>query len=413
MRARSLSLCLVLIGTVAFVPSCAGETEEVATDVSPSSDEGGASTACGGCPEGYLCSSGRCVSATGDADGDGYALRDDCDDGDPTTNPAAQEQCNGKDDNCDGKIDEGFDADADGWMSCAIGAKKADCNGADALVNPGAQEVCNGKDDDCDGTIDEGFDKDNDGFYTCPRNGMPADCDDGDATIYPGVQEQCNGKDDDCDGRIDELPATLSGSLSVPIDPRWALAGAATFANGWAQLTPEQTWTAGALWWSASYRFDSFDVTASFWMPARKDCADGLAFAFVPGTNVAATGEAAYGYGVNGLGGYAVAIDTYTNVGEPAAPFLAVVNAQSKTHLVRQAIPEVRDGQKHQLQVKLDDGKISVWLDSVSYVFEFPLPSYIPFSGRWGFTAATGALTCAHWVRNVKMSFPDGQGCVP
>ena len=414
MRTRRLSLCFVLIGTAALEPSCAQGLDDSATEISETtaSEDGGA-PACVGCPKGYLCSSGQCVSATGDADGDGFAAKDDCDDTAAKIHPGAEEICNGRDDNCDGRIDEGFDADGDGWVSCAIGSKPADCNDDDPLINPGAPEVCNGKDDNCDGKIDEIFDKDNDGFYACPRDGLPFDCDDDDPAIKPGASEQCNGKDDDCDGKIDELPAMLAGSLTAPIDPHWALAGSALFQNGWVQLTPEQTYKAGALWWNASYVFDSFEVTGTFWMPNRTDCADGIAFAFVPGTNVAATGEAGYGYGVQGLGGYAVAIDTFTNPGQPPAPFLVVLDAQTGTHLIRQAVPEVRNAQEHQLRVRLDAGKISVWLDSVGYVFDFPIPSYAPFAGHWGFTAGTGGLTCAHWVRGVTMSFPNGQGCVP
>jgi hypothetical protein len=52
---------------------------------------------------------GTCV----DVDGDGHASRqcpvspgDDCDDSDPTVHPGAVELCNGKDDNCDGQVDE-------------------------------------------------------------------------------------------------------------------------------------------------------------------------------------------------------------------------------------------------------------------------------------------------------------------
>jgi hypothetical protein len=58
--------------------------------------------------------------------------------------------------------------------------------------------LCDGKDNDCDGDIDEGFDKDGDGFRTCDE-----DCDDDDDTIYPGAPELCDGKDNDCDGVID------------------------------------------------------------------------------------------------------------------------------------------------------------------------------------------------------------------
>ncbi len=353
-------------------------------------------------------------SPTADLDHDGFTAKVDCDDHDPAVHPGATETCNGKDDDCNGKIDEGFDADGDGWVSCGVGTKVADCDDHDPLVNPGAKEICsNGKDDNCDGKIDEARDEDNDGFGSCPKSGQKADCDDADPNVKPGATERCNGIDDDCDGKIDEIPATLEGSLVTPINPHWALAGSAAFSNGWVQLTPEQTNKAGALWWNATYVFDTFEVTASFWMPNKTDCADGIAFAAVPGSDVTRVGAPGYGYGVAGLGGIAVVIDTFTNTGEPEAPFLVVLDAQSGAHLTRQKIAEVRNGQEHRLRVKLDAGKVSVWLDGAATITDFALPTYAPFAGHWGFTAGTGAGTCAPAVRNVTMSFPNGQGCVP
>jgi len=59
------------------------------------------------------------------------------------------------DNDCDGVIDEGFDADADGWTTC-----EGDCDNADATVFPGASELAPGIDDednDCDGSVDEVF----------------------------------------------------------------------------------------------------------------------------------------------------------------------------------------------------------------------------------------------------------------
>ena len=49
-----------------------------------------------------------------DADGDGYNQADDCDPDDPATNPGATEACDGVDNDCDGDVDEGFEADGEG-----------------------------------------------------------------------------------------------------------------------------------------------------------------------------------------------------------------------------------------------------------------------------------------------------------
>ncbi|MEE2828046.1 MAG: MopE-related protein, partial [Myxococcota bacterium] len=61
-----------------------------------------------------------------DLDGDGYCPSescedddlepDDCDDGDNTVFPGNLEACDAKDNNCDGRIDEDFDRDQDGYI---------------------------------------------------------------------------------------------------------------------------------------------------------------------------------------------------------------------------------------------------------------------------------------------------------
>ena len=60
---------------------------------------------CGGCP---------------DYDGDGFpGCQGDCDDTDPTVHPGAPELCDGRDNNCNGRVDEGFpDTDQDGIPDC-------------------------------------------------------------------------------------------------------------------------------------------------------------------------------------------------------------------------------------------------------------------------------------------------------
>ncbi len=100
-------------------------------------------------------------------------------------------------------------------------ATSGDCNDNNVLIHPNAAETCNGKDDDCDGSVDEGVkntyykDQDSDGFGN-PANSTQAcstpsgyvsnhsDCDDAKGSVHPGASETCNGKDDDCDGGVDE-----------------------------------------------------------------------------------------------------------------------------------------------------------------------------------------------------------------
>ncbi len=146
-----------------------------------------------------------CCNVNIDADLDGYNECDDCNDTNGSVHPTAMEFCNGVDDDCDGLIDEDFDADGDGFATCGTDPTIRDCNDANPNVNPGRLEDCgpgntgNGIDDDCDGYIDEGCnpctmtDVDNDGSSECD-----GDCDDADPSRYPGAPELCDGKDNDC-----------------------------------------------------------------------------------------------------------------------------------------------------------------------------------------------------------------------
>ncbi|MCO4773815.1 MAG: hypothetical protein KDA24_27535, partial [Deltaproteobacteria bacterium] len=135
----------------------------------------------------------------------------DCNDTDPLVNPDATEICDAADNNCDGDVDEGFDADEDGVTTCGDDGQPGnlddDCDDDEAESYPGNTEVCDDLDNDCNGLNDEGFDVDGDGVKTCGEDGVTGnsddDCDDGNADNFPGNTEVCEGEDNDCDEVID------------------------------------------------------------------------------------------------------------------------------------------------------------------------------------------------------------------
>ena len=74
-----------------------------------------------------------------------------------------------------------------------------------------SRDVCDGYDNDCNGKIDDGpdSDSDGDGYTVCgsrASNGgfVNVDCDDSNPAVHPGSSETCNGSDDDCNGKVDE-----------------------------------------------------------------------------------------------------------------------------------------------------------------------------------------------------------------
>jgi hypothetical protein len=243
-----------------------------------------------------------------DADQDGFVASSaggsDCDDsaGGATIHPGAAEVCDGKDDNCNGSVDEDLpqgtyyrDADHDSYgdaatekMACAKpGAdwvtRAGDCDDGNDAVHPGATELCNGVDDDCSGAADEAFqigmacfsngcegafacngpdanacvapayyaDTDGDGhgagaaLSICPVDGSAVtsddDCDDADAATYPGAPDICDQRDNSCGTN-----ATVDPSCESDV---WAAHTQTSTGAGWntaSAYAKGKVWFAGA-----------------------------------------------------------------------------------------------------------------------------------------------------------------------
>lgn len=170
---------------------------------------------------------------TRDEDRDGVAVRQDCDDTDPEVNPEIlTDGCDGKDNDCDGAVDEDpdrnwfHDRDGDGFggelaeVGCAqpagTSAWEGDCDDERPEVYPGAEEHCDQVDEDCDGQVDDGIpapawwyaDADGDGA------GDPAT---GVETCEPAPGMVANGED--CDD-------------TNPLDPTWVAEDGTATASG-------------------------------------------------------------------------------------------------------------------------------------------------------------------------------------
>ncbi len=175
------------------------------------------------CQEGQTCFEGTCVTIVNpdDKDGDGSPDTEDCDDLNPGIYPGAYEYCDGADNDCDGLIDEDCTPCPDGAVQdcgtdlgeCTIGTQTCSNGAWETCSGVGpSPEACDGKDNDCDGEIDEICPCSPGDQFACSVNqGICTEgvqtCDNGMWTACTGQLPQteiCDGLDNDCDGLTDE-----------------------------------------------------------------------------------------------------------------------------------------------------------------------------------------------------------------
>jgi hypothetical protein len=216
------------------------ESCELGTCIPPSETCNGADDDCDTtCDEGFGCCRGTvlpctttCRSAGTRVCGDTCAYPGMC------TPPA--ETCNGVDDDCDGVCDNGFACCAGTGTPCTTACGTTGSRGCSGTCTLGTGEClppaesCNGRDDDCDTSVDEGF-ACAPGTRTSCTTGCGSTgtaicteaCTAG--TCTPPAELCGNGADDDCDGAIDEGCATNDTCAgAAPLSPDAPVSGDTT-----------------------------------------------------------------------------------------------------------------------------------------------------------------------------------------
>jgi hypothetical protein len=156
----------------------------------------------------------------------------------------AVEQCNGTDDNCDGRVDERFPTQGVACQTGKLGVCAAGTNACAsgaivcAQTTAASAELCNGLDDDCNGQVDETFDLTTDSMHcgacahACDAGTTCADSVCHETLCGDGVDNDQNGLADcadpfcfnsTCDGLT---PASRCGALDGGLDAGHPDAGA-------------------------------------------------------------------------------------------------------------------------------------------------------------------------------------------
>ncbi len=151
--------------------------------------------------------------------------------------PAGAEVCNGRDDDCDTRTDEGLTTPSNFCNPNGVCAgTSATCSGMGGWVcnypatYQSTETRCDGLDNDCDGTRDEGFSIGTScsvGVGACRRTGMiicnpmmtGSVC--SVTTPGPSSTETCNNLDDDCNGVADDnIPLAQIPTVTYTSGPR-------------------------------------------------------------------------------------------------------------------------------------------------------------------------------------------------
>lgn len=311
-----------------------------------------------------------------------------------------------------------------------------DCAPNDATIYPGAEEQCDGVDNNCNTRIDEGIstvwylDNDGDGFAgaanpveSCsrPANGFEnaLDCNDLDEDINPMAVEICDGLDNNCDNAVD--PDFIEEDFEFVESGTIELRGEAEVRddgddNRVLQLTGFTQQEKGAVWFRTEVPGDLWEARFTMEMSREDDGGEGIAFVFKPNTKYRTLGPSGPGLGIYGEDedGWVVEFDAQNNLqggnDVNASPHVALAPIRDMSQVLQSDTnpPEFRGEGNHFVTVRMNAGQLTVRLDSELVINKF-IDDYDPTAiYTLGMTSSTSIpYQQAHEIDNVSVFCPD------
>jgi hypothetical protein len=359
--------------------------------------------------------------------------------------------CTGVDNECDGMVDEGCACEVGQQQSCytgpagteGVGACKGGmeicsatgwglCKG-EVLPSP---QTCTGVDNECDGIVDEGCACEvglQQACYTGPAGTKGVGpCKAGTQTctlmgwgacvgeVVPQPNE-CGVIDNNCDGSTTGLtcPAgfTCGTSFALTNPPElWTFNGAAIYQE--VAMSPfiilsDGTDKAGTTIYANPIATDSFVVTFQAQLAL-----DGLGF-FLETNGPTAVGGANGGFGMSGLTGYGIELDTFQNAcgGDPPANHVGIddlsqvcgpTNSVQVSMFTAPVSAALTDGSYHPVEIDFNQGTVTVLVSGTTVISGFAIPGF-PVGQQffYGFGGSNGAADASpEIVKNVGVTFP-------
>ena len=133
--------------------------------------------------------------------------------------------------------------------------------------------------------------------------------------------------------------------------------------------------------------------------------ADGISFAMTPNSESEMNPGIGGAIGFEGIGGFAVEIDTYKNGGEVNGNHVAIMkdenNKMSELKVVKVDSYRFNDGRARKVTIRVDKGVVSISIDGQSIINSYTIPNFQAFDGHMAISSATGNGWGRHQVWDV------------